>query len=380
MNRVFSIAIVVLVFFSSAAQGQTRSVVVPLDAEHWTLADGAELVSFGGRTALTGTAYVKDANLLNGTIETDVWLTEKPDFAGFLFRAQSFDDTEWFWLRTFKTNGVISDAIQYAPSFHGVFCWQLRPDAIGPVNVPKNQWVHMKLEVVNDSAALYVGDMAKAALKVDHLGLGLKPGSVGLKMLSKGNVYFSDFSYRSDEVTPIVKNQESLPPNVLARWQLSPSYSMQAVADVPTTYPGRELADTTRWIAPDVETSGLVNISRYHGTRYHSRGVPTGGKPDYAILRTFIDADADKRVKMNFGYSDAATIFLNQKPLFWGNSAFVSRNIAYGGWISYNDAVFLDLKKGRNELVAIVAEDFGGWGFQARLDDMTGITVSSGRK
>ncbi len=29
----------------------------------------------------------------------------------------------------------------------------------------------------------------------------------------------------------------------------------------------------------------------------------------------------------------------------------------------------------RNELVAVVAEDFGGWGWQARIDDMTGITV-----
>lgn len=97
------------------------------------------------------------------------------------------------------------------------------------------------------------------------------------------------------------------------------------------------------------------------------------------ILRAGIDADRDTRVRMNFGYSDAATIFLNGAPVFSGNSAFVSRNIAYGGWISFNDAVFLDLKKGRNELVAVVAEDFGGWGWQARLDDVDGIKVSSVR-
>jgi hypothetical protein len=80
---------------------------------------------------------------------------------------------------------------------------------------------------------------------------------------------------------------------------------------------------------------------------------------------------------MNFGYSDAATIFLNQTPLFWGNSAFLSRNKADGEWISFNDAVFLNLKKGRNELLVVVAEDFGGWGFQAKLDSVDGIEVHS---
>ena len=76
----------------------------------------------------------------------------------------------------------------------------------------------------------------------------------------------------------------------------------------------------------------------------------------------------DNVVKMNFGYSDAVTIFLNQIPIFTGNSGYRSRNMAYGGWISYNDAVYLNLKKGKNELLVVIAEDFGGWGFQAKLN------------
>lgn len=350
---------------------------VPFDADHWNLADDAQLVSFGGRTALTGTAYLKNVSFLNGTIETDMWITGEINFAGFIFRVQSFDDLEWFWLRLHKTNGLITDAIQYAPAYHGAFCWQLNPEAIGPANVPKNEWVHLKLEVLNNSAALYIGDMTKPVKTVDRLRLGLKPGSVGLKTFGKGGVYFSNFSYRIDESSkPAPQSAEVIPPNVVANWELSPSYPIRKVDEVPTVYPERQVAGIKEWITPDVEISGLVNISKYHGTRYHSHATATDGKPDYTILRTIIEADQDKRVKMNFGYSDAATIFLNQVPLFSGNSAFLSRNIAYGGWINFNDAVFLDLKKGRNELLVVVAEDFGGWGFQAKLDQMDGLNFS----
>ncbi len=382
MKRVLSLTVVILVVVCSNMRviGRADPVIVPFDADHWVLDEGSAFVSFGGRTALSGSGYMKGVTFLNGTIEADIWLTGQTNFPGILFRTQSFDDTEFFWLRTYKTNGLISDGIQYAPAFRGAYCWQLRPDGLGPVNVPKNEWVHMKLEVHDDAAALYVADMEKPALKVTHLGLGLKSGSAGLKARATGNVYFSNFSYRADTTTSAVRTPDLPPANVLAGWQLSPSYPIPSVEATPAAYPARQIKEISRWIAPEVDPSGLVNISKYHGTRYHSRPSAEPGKPDYAILRTFIDADRDKRVKMNFGYSDAATLFLNGKPLFSGNSAFLSRNIAYGGWISYNDAVFLDLKKGRNELLAVVAEDFGGWGFQARLDNMSGIRVWSGQK
>ncbi len=351
------------------------SAVVPFDTEHWHLDDGAEVITFEGRRALSGTAYLKGVSFLNGTVEADAWLTGATNFAGFTFRVQSFEETEWFWLRTHKTSGLLTDGIQYAPAFHGVFCWQLRPDGIGPVNVPKNEWVHMKVEVLNDSAALYVSDMAKPVLKVIHLGLGLKPGSAGLKMLAKKGVYFSNFSYRPDTTTPVAQRVETAPPNVVANWQLSPPYPIANITALPAVYPARLLGEIQNWIAPQVEFSGLVNITRYHGTKYHGRTVAAGGRPNYALLRAFIDADQAQRVRMNFGYSDVAAIFLNQSPLFWGNSGFVSRNIAFGGWISFDDAVFLDLKKGRNELLVAVAEDFGGWGFQAKLDSLDGIRL-----
>jgi hypothetical protein len=39
-----------------------------------------------------------------------------------------------------------------------------------------------------------------------------------------------------------------------------------------------------------------------------------------------------------------------------------------------DDSVYLNLKKGRNEIVLAVAEYFGGWGFICRIDEPQGLT------
>lgn len=364
----------------SVQQSNPASKLVEFDASHWYLADKSEFISFGGRTALAGTAYLKDVSFLNGTAEVDVWITGTLGFGGFMFRVQSPEEYEWCWLRTHKTNGVIPDGLQYAPVFKGAACWQFNggPGGIGPVNVPNNQWVHMKLDFHDESATLYVKDMTKPVLTMDHLQLGLKKGSVGLQTLLRPGaqsyvnegVYFSNFAYRIDETSkPAPPKEKIVPPEVVAKWKLSPHYQIED-PDAVATYPTDELTQTDGWITPDVDVTGLVNITKHYG-----RPSGIAGKPDCAILRTYIESEQAQRVRMKFGYGDVVGIFLNQVPLFWGNSAFLSRNKADGEWISFNDAVFLDLKKGRNEVLVVVAEGFGGWGFQARLSDIRGIRV-----
>ena len=69
------------------------------------------------------------------------------------------------------------------------------------------------------------------------------------------------------------------------------------------------------------------------------------------------------------GTSDEVSIFLNGRILFRGRSAQYFRDPAFLGIVSpEDDAVYLPLKKGSNELVLAVSELGGGWGFIARLD------------
>ena len=86
--------------------------------------------------------------------------------------------------------------------------------------------------------------------------------------------------------------------------------------------------------------------------------------------RTSIDSDRDQVKKLNIGYSDDVSMFLNGKILYRGRSAQNFRDPDFLGIVSPDDdAVYLRLKKGKNELMLAVSELGGGWGFICRLED-----------
>jgi hypothetical protein len=87
------------------------------------------------------------------------------------------------------------------------------------------------------------------------------------------------------------------------------------------------------------------------------------------FARTIVNAPTDQLRKLALGYSDEVTVFLNGVPLYRGRSAQSFRDPDFLGIVDVeNDAVFLPLRTGRNELVLAVTEFGGGWGFIARLD------------
>jgi hypothetical protein len=69
---------------------------------------------------------------------------------------------------------------------------------------------------------------------------------------------------------------------------------------------------------------------------------------------------------MHFSYSDGVVIYCNGQPLYFGMNAPFFRDL--GTMDKYDDAVYLPLVRGRNELVFAVTEYSGGWAFMARLD------------
>ena len=94
-----------------------------------------------------------------------------------------------------------------------------------------------------------------------------------------------------------------------------------------------------------------------------------GTKVVYA--RTHIDSDRDQVKRLSIGYSDEVSVFLNGRILYRGRSAQNFRDPAFLGIVNpENDAVYLPLKKGANELMLAVSELGGGWGFICRLEDL----------
>jgi len=86
--------------------------------------------------------------------------------------------------------------------------------------------------------------------------------------------------------------------------------------------------------------------------------------------RTMIESDHDQVKRLSIGYSDEVSVFLNGKILYRGRSAQSFRDPGFLGIMNpENDAVYLPLKKGSNELLLAVSELGGGWGIICRLED-----------
>jgi len=105
-------------------------------------------------------------------------------------------------------------------------------------------------------------------------------------------------------------------------------------------------------------------------TDFSTRLQPQPGtKVVYA--RANIDSDREQVKKLCLGYSDEVSVFLNGQILFRGRSAQNFRDPGFLGIVDpENDAVYLSLKKGKNELVLALSELGGGWGFICRLADV----------
>ena len=133
-----------------------------------------------------------------------------------------------------------------------------------------------------------------------------------------------------------------------------------------------------QWQDVEAEPPGFVVLYRYREAPhlrvtfqndFSTRLQPQPGtKVLYA--RTTINSDRDQVKKLNIGYSDDVSVFLNGRILWRGRSAQNFRDPAFLGIVdAENDAVWLPLKKGRNELVLALSELGGGWGFVCRLGD-----------
>ncbi len=337
--------------------------IVAFDSGRWQLGPGTRVEEFLGRKALTltGIAMLKDVDLENGIVEVDLAFKEGTVFPTIVFRAQDSSNYEEFYVRPHKSGQP--DALQYSPVFNGLSAWQLYygEGSTNAWNLPKNEWVHLKLEIAGTQARAYVGDGKKPALVIDDLKRGRSKGGLGLKVTGPaGLAYFADFKYRSDDSLKF--NPPSVtetPLGMITNWELSQSFSYNLLDK--KTYPSQDVLAKVEWKSVTSEPSGLINVARY------AQKGPV--LPGIVLARTMLQTDSEKSFELQFGYSDQVSIFMNGRLLFHGNSVYQSRDPFFQGRVGLFDSVFLPLKKGSNELLLLLAESMGGWGFMCREGD-----------
>lgn len=375
------VAILAVVFGGLLGDGAAGAVIiVPADSPQWDLQGQAKVQDYLGRKSIYlngGAAILKDFEMRDAVIDVDVATPAPRGFFGIQFRiAGDGANAEWVYLRQHKSGQA--DAMQYTPVLNGGLNWQIYngPGFTGPVDIPKDEWFHMRLEVAGAQAKLYVRNMEKPVLVIDDLKSGIEKGQVALAVLT-GATYFSNFEIRETPDAAWQRHLPAMPPDTLTKWSLSPVYdALKRDLERPLT-PAE--SKSIRWQEVEAEPPGLVTLYRYFeaprlrvtfANDFSKRLDPQPGmKLVYA--RTNIDSDREQVKKLYVGYSDDVTVFLNGEILFRGRSAQNFRDPGFLGIMNpENDAVYLPLKKGRNELVLALSELGGGWGFVCRVVDV----------
>ena len=379
MLRHYALCICIVAFLLPSAAQPVQTLSVPPDSPRWDLQE-AKVAEYQGRKCLLldgAAAVLKDFEMRDGVIDVDIATPASRGFFGIQFRvANDGANAEWVYLRQHKSG--LPDAMQYTPVLNTGANWQIYngPGFTGAVDIPKDVWFHLRLEVVGAQAKLYVKDMDKPALVMNDLKSAVQKGEVALYVLT-GATYFSNFEIRTTPDAPWERHLPPMPPGTLTTWSLSPSYDALARNLEQPLSPSESAG--MKWQDVEVEAPGFVVLYRYYQAPhlrvtferdFSKRLEPQPGmKVVYA--RTTIDSDRDQVKKLYLGYSDDVSVFLNGRILFRGRSAQNFRDPGFLGIMNpENDAVYLPLKKGSNELMLAVSELGGGWGFIGRLVDV----------
>ena len=341
----------------------------------------AKVEQFMGREALllrNGGVFLEGVQFQNGVIEYDMATTGHRSFVGAAFRLREAPRTEYeqFYVRPHQTGRF--DATQYTPEINGLAAWQLFPEFNAAVDIPSGEWIHVRLVVEGPRLEAYVGDSETPTLVVEHLRLDGSPGLVGLTSnfpeagaLELYPTAFSNVRIVMDEGPAEARAEEGIEraPGTIPAWSLSESHAglAGALSDLDAAALG-----AMTWETISTDAMGRINVAEH-------RSFQPGARGGHVYARVNIQSDRAQTKQLNFGFSDRGLIFLNGSLLFSGNNTYRSRSLRYLGAMTVdNDAIFLPLVEGNNELVFVVSEAFGGWGLVARLADQDGVTVGPG--
>jgi sugar lactone lactonase YvrE len=359
---VWTVTVSFFCLFAFAVSPHSHAGVTDFDSGQWELKD-AEVTEHLGRKSLQGYAYLKDVEFENGIIEVDIAVAGGVRcYPGIVFRMQSEENYENFYIRPHRSI-YYPDALQYTPNINGVGCWQLYNGEgyTAGATLPANEWIPLKMEISGVQARVYFQNMETPALVIDDLKHGVSRGTIGLLDQSK-TAHFSNFRYQLDDTLPFDPPPEvEIPLGMIVNWEISQPFKMSQI-DLERTPEEQGMTDLV-WRRIRSEPSGLVNIARFYGRN--------SVEPDCIWARTMVQSGKKEIREFQFGYSDYVTVFLNGRIEFSGNSAYRSRDPSFLGIVSLNDALYLPLVNGENEILLLVTESFGGWGFMFRDADAT---------
>ena len=159
------------------------------------------------------------------------------------------------------------------------------------------------------------------------------------------------------------------PPGVIKAWAVSEALP------APRLRPTLPLPDATRRL-------GLPRGRRRAGRP----GLPAPPRQDSArtrrswatAARLHLRADKAGPRRLDLGFSDTATVYLNGAALAHLDAAYSFDNPRQEGLVHLGQSsLFLPLRAGDNELLVVVSDVFGGWAVMGRFPDDRGLRVEA---
>ncbi len=324
-----------------------------------------------GRRALrlrTARAVRRDVAFRDGTVDFDLLVTRARSFVYFQFRMTSDQDHEEIYFRPHKSD--LPDAIQYTPVFRGQSAWQLYhgPGRTAAVTFRPGEWVHVRVVVQGSAAALFVGDTLRPALVIPRLARDPASGYIALRSFAVGGderelvAGFANLVVRPGVIAQAIPPGPPVPPapaGVITSWQVSPAF-------IPADDPARAIPDSVlvgreRWPTYRTDPEGRLVLDRYMG-----RPAPRAA----AVARLVLRADRPLTRRLDLGFSDEFTLWLNGQPVAGGYAPYSFDNPRVDGLLTFRQAtVYLSLRPGENEVLMLLADGFGGWGVMGSVDD-----------
>ncbi len=354
-------------FFTLKIQAQD---IIPLDTAHWDIqARSYVLENYKGKNAIYlqgGMATLKNTTFLNGTIEFDVYLTERQSFPGIRFRNFSPGNAESFYLRPHLSGKP--DANQVAPVINGLTAWQLYfgPSYSFPYEYKYDDWTHIKLVVHDRQAQVYL-DYADEPNLSWNLGHSPREGEIAIggsfAPMHYANFKMDKTAHKMVNFKPVERKPI---PGLVPQWEVSDMFE-EKLLDDPTKL-SSVIKSRTWGKTIQVEEGTAANIARQVLLRDGSPG-------NTVFAKITIHSDKDQLKLFEFGYSDRAVAILNGQAIYKGTNKWRSRDYRYLGTVGLFDAIYLDLKKGDNTLLLAVSEDFGGWLVTGRFENENGLKV-----
>ncbi|MEM8893261.1 MAG: hypothetical protein AAGC88_01710 [Bacteroidota bacterium] len=362
------ITITVIALFTPALHAQGT---IEFDTSLWDIqAEGYIIELYEGYDAIylkSGTMIPRDVSFLNGTIEYDIYLKNERGFPGLNFRQTDADNTEHFYFRPHLSGKP--DANQVMPIAGGIAAWQLYfgPKYSFPYDYAYDRWTHVKIKVLDDKAQIFLDYSDEPQLSW-YLINEPNAGDVLFSGGDQSGLHIANV--KIDQRAPTISNFEPIErqaiPDLIPQWSISEKFDEDKLQDIQGL---SEFISAIQWIGEiEVEEGVAANISRLV-TRYDSKPGNT------VFAKVVINSQKDQVKRFHFGYSDRVVAMLNGQPIYAGNNNFRSRDYRYLGTIGLFDTIYVNLKKGLNELIFAVSENFGGWLITGKFENQEGVKV-----